>query len=142
MPGHFEIKIKVMLDLLKSIKVDKSQGPDGIYPRSLREAREVFSGALTKIFVSLLATGGVPEDWEEVEAPERVQKWFTRMLPGLQGMSYKKRLEKLGLFSPKRRRLTGALKEVYKIMRCIDRLTVRIVFLSVEMSNAKGHAFK
>eukprot|EP00061_Rhincodon_typus_P014586 g41692.t1 len=59
---QFEITKEVVLGLLKSIKVDKSPGPDGIYPRLLTEAREEIAGALTKIFVSLLATGEVPED--------------------------------------------------------------------------------
>eukprot|EP00061_Rhincodon_typus_P012854 g38860.t1 len=61
MLGHFEIKKEGVLGLLNSIRVDKSPGPDGIYPRLLAEAKEEFAGALTKIFVSTLATGGVPE---------------------------------------------------------------------------------
>eukprot|EP00061_Rhincodon_typus_P004368 g22413.t1 len=36
MLGHFEIKKEVVLDLLKSIKVDKSPGPDGICPSHWR----------------------------------------------------------------------------------------------------------
>eukprot|EP00061_Rhincodon_typus_P007860 g29967.t1 len=64
MLGHFEIKKVMVLDLLKSIKVDKSPGPEGIYPRLLSEAREEIAGALTKIFVSSPATGEVPEDWQ------------------------------------------------------------------------------
>ena len=48
---------------------------------------------------------------------ERVQKRFTRMLPGLDGLSYKERLDRLGLFSLRRRRLRGELMEAYKIMR-------------------------
>ena len=51
------------MGILKSIKVDKSPGPDRIYPRILREARVEIAGALTEIFVSSLATGEVPEDW-------------------------------------------------------------------------------
>ena len=35
---------------------------------------------------------------------ERVQKKFTRMLPGLNDLSYKERLDRLGLFSLERRR--------------------------------------
>eukprot|EP00061_Rhincodon_typus_P005430 g24937.t1 len=62
MLGHFEIKKEVVLDLLKSIDVRKSMGPDGIYSRLLREAREEIAGTLTKIFVSSLATGEVLED--------------------------------------------------------------------------------
>eukprot|EP00061_Rhincodon_typus_P017475 g46182.t1 len=61
--GHFEIKKEVVLGLLQSNKVDKSPGPDGIYPRLLRGTKEEIAGALTKIFVSSLATGEVLEDW-------------------------------------------------------------------------------
>ena len=53
---------------------------------------------------------------------ERVQKRFTRMLPGLDGLSYKKRLDRMGLFSLEHRGLRGDLIAVYKIMRGIDQL--------------------
>ena len=43
---------------------------------------------------------------------ERMQKRFTSMLLGLDGLSYKERLDKLGLFSLERRRLSGDLIEV------------------------------
>ena len=59
---------------------------------------------------------------------ERVQKRFTRMLPGLDGLSYKERLDRLGLFSLGRRRLRGDLIEVYKIMRGIDQLDSQHLF--------------
>eukprot|EP00061_Rhincodon_typus_P005772 g25685.t1 len=45
-----------------SKEVDKSPGPDGIHPRLLGEARQEIAGALTKIFVSSLASGAVPGD--------------------------------------------------------------------------------
>ena len=53
---------------------------------------------------------------------ERVQKRFTRMLPKVDGLSYKGRLDRLGLLSLERRRLKGDLTEVYKIMRGTDQL--------------------
>eukprot|EP00061_Rhincodon_typus_P006224 g26633.t1 len=62
MLGHFEIKKEVVLGLLKSIKVDQYTLSDGIYLRLLRETREEIAGALTKIIVSLLAIGEIPED--------------------------------------------------------------------------------
>eukprot|EP00061_Rhincodon_typus_P001904 g16095.t1 len=52
-----------VLDGLKSIKVDKYSGPDQMYPRTLWEAREVIAGPLDEIFISLIATGEVLEDW-------------------------------------------------------------------------------
>ena len=61
--SHVEIKKKEVLGFLRNIKVDKSPGPDWIYPRILRGAREEIAGALREIFVSSLATGVVPEDW-------------------------------------------------------------------------------
>eukprot|EP00061_Rhincodon_typus_P013145 g39329.t1 len=47
MPGQFEIKKEVVLHLLKSIKVDKFLGPNGIYLSLLREAKEEIAGVLT-----------------------------------------------------------------------------------------------
>eukprot|EP00061_Rhincodon_typus_P005119 g24232.t1 len=64
MLAYFEIKKVVVLDPLKSIKVNKSLEPNGIYPTLLSEAKEEVAGALTKIFVSSPATGEVPEDWQ------------------------------------------------------------------------------
>ena len=49
---------------MRNIKVDKSPGPDGIYPRILKEAREEIVGALREIFVSSLATLGRPRRLE------------------------------------------------------------------------------
>ena len=58
-----------------------------------------------------------PHYQKDVEALERVQRRFTRMLPGLEGVDYEERLNKLGLFSLEKWRLRGDLIEVYKIMR-------------------------
>ena len=72
---------------------------------------------------------------------ERVQKRFTRMLPGLDGLRYKERLDGLGLFSLERRRLRGDLIEVYKIMRGIDQLDSQYLFPNVGESKTRGHRF-
>eukprot|EP00061_Rhincodon_typus_P009105 g32324.t1 len=57
-------------------------------------------------------------------------------------MNYKERLEKLRLFSLERRRLRENMVEVYKIMRCIDRVDGQNLFLRAEMSKPREHAFK
>eukprot|EP00061_Rhincodon_typus_P010248 g34398.t1 len=45
-----------VLNVLKHIKMDKSMGPDQVYPRTLWEAREEIAGPFTEIFVSSIAT--------------------------------------------------------------------------------------
>ena len=64
-----------------------------------------------------------PHYQKDVETLERVQKRFTKMLPGMEGISSEERLEKLGLFSLERRRLI----EVY-IMRGMDRVDSQKLF--------------
>lgn len=44
------------------------------------------------------------------EALEGVHKRFMRLLPGLLGISYKKRMDKFGLFSPKCQKLRDLTK--------------------------------
>eukprot|EP00061_Rhincodon_typus_P005605 g25314.t1 len=73
---------------------------------------------------------------------ERVQKRFTRMLPGLEGLSYKEKLDRLGLFSREHRRLRSDLIEVYKIMRGIDRVDGRCLFPKMGNFKTRGHIFK
>ena len=64
------------------------------------------------------------------------------MLQGLDGLSYKERLDRLGLFSLVRRRLRGDLIEVYKIMRGIDKVDSQYLFPKVGESKTRGHRFK
>ena len=45
------------------MKIDKSPGPDGIYPRILWEAREEIAEPLALIFMSSLSTGTVVMMW-------------------------------------------------------------------------------
>ena len=69
---------------------------------------------------------------------ERVLKRFTRMLPGLEDLSYRERLNRLGLFSLERRRLRGDLIEVYKIMRDMERVNRQGLFPGVGESRTRG----
>ncbi len=49
--------------ILKSLKKDKSPGPDGITPILLNELAEEISYRLTKIFQASLESGRLPKDW-------------------------------------------------------------------------------
>ena len=83
-----------------------------------------------------------PHFRKDVEALERVQRRFTRMLPGMESRSYEERLRVLGLFSLERRRVRGDLIEVYKMIRGIDRVDSQRLFPQVEQTITRGHRFK
>jgi len=60
------------------------------------------------------------------------------MLPGVEHLSYKERLDRLGLFSLEQRRLRGDMVEVYKIMRGMDWVNRKQLFPLVEGSITRG----
>eukprot|EP00061_Rhincodon_typus_P006250 g26696.t1 len=57
------VKKEDVIEILKNLRIDKSPGPDRMYPRLLQEAREKFAAPLVMIFASSLSTGVVPDDW-------------------------------------------------------------------------------
>eukprot|EP00061_Rhincodon_typus_P011839 g37154.t1 len=76
---------------------------------------------------------------KDVDALERVQKRFTRTLPGMEDFSNEEKLDRLRLFSLECRRSRGDLKEVYKIVNGVESMNI---FPRVEGSITRGHIFK
>ncbi|KFQ83996.1 hypothetical protein N337_13594, partial [Phoenicopterus ruber ruber] len=57
------IQGEMVSDLLHHFDTHKSMGPDGIYPRVLKELVEVLTKPLSIIYQQSWLTGEVPVDW-------------------------------------------------------------------------------
>ena len=78
---------------------------------------------------------------KDVRLVESVQRRFTKRIPGLEGLSYMQRLDKLNLESLELRRLKADLCQTFKIIRECDRLEKREFFAFAANSN-RGHGYK
>ena len=76
---------------------------------------------------------------EGCAALERVQRRFTRMIPGMKSLSYEEWLRTLGLYSLEFRRIWGDLIETYRILRGLDRVDVERIFPLVGKTRTRGH---
>ena len=79
---------------------------------------------------------------KDILAIEGVQRRFTRLIPGMAGLSYEERLDRLGLYSLEFRRLRGDLIETYKILKGLDRLDAGRLFPMLGKSRTRGHSLK
>ncbi len=52
------------------MKKNKLPGPDKVYPRVLKECKEVLSGPLTNMFRKSVDTGHVPRLWKEANVSQ------------------------------------------------------------------------
>lgn len=58
---------KDMFEALNSLNVNKSQGPDGIHPKLLKELAQELSYPLKLLFDKSLKEGKIPNQWKEAE---------------------------------------------------------------------------
>ncbi|XP_051873382.1 RNA-directed DNA polymerase from mobile element jockey isoform X2 [Pristis pectinata] len=76
---------------------------------------------------------------KDVLTLERVQRRFTRMIPGMKGLKYDERLSALGLYSLEYRRMRGDLVATFKMLTGKDRVDVARLFPLVGVSRTRGH---
>lgn len=58
---------------------------------------------------------------KDITKLERAQRWFSRIFPELEGLSYREKLSRLWFWSLECRSLMGDLTEVHKIMTSLDK---------------------
>ena len=84
----------------------------------------------------------VPYPRKDVLALERVQRRFTRMIPGIKSLVYKERLRTLELYLMELGRMRGDLIETYRIMKGLDRVDVMKMFPLVGETRIRGHSLR
>ena len=72
---------------------------------------------------------------------EKVQRFATRLVPELRGMSYEERLRELNLTSLEDRRVRGDMITTFKILKGIDRVDKDSLF-NTRGTRTRGHRWK
>ena len=59
------ISLKMVLDALKSVNVNKSCGPDMLHPRLLLELADMLASPVTELIKCTLKYGTLPTEWKQ-----------------------------------------------------------------------------
>ena len=79
---------------------------------------------------------------KDIDNIERVQHRATKLIGECAGLSYKDRLDRVGLITLEKRRLRGDLIQVFKLIKGIDKIDYNKFFQLVDNTRTRGHRFK
>jgi len=79
---------------------------------------------------------------KDIACLEKIQRRATKLVHGINEVSYEQRLEALGLYSLQQRRLRGDLIETYKILTGKEKINSDQLFQKAATTALRGHSLK